>query len=173
MTEPLPRFRFHTDPPALTSVKPSDLVCACCGQARGYRVAGHYGLISYDCICPWCVADGSAHARLGATFVQNIWGDVSPELAAELHQRNPGYESWQGESWPTHCDEPCVFHGDLPRQEILALPADAEAGFLAENEWIDFWEELKVSYSEGHAPEALYKFVCGQCGFWRIGIDFT
>jgi uncharacterized protein len=173
MTEALPRFRFHTDPPALTSVEPSALTCACCGTARGYRVNSNYGPVSYDCICPWCVADGSAHARLDASFVQDIWGDVAPELADELHQRNPGYESWQGENWPAHCGEPCIFHGDLPQHEILALPPEAEALFLAENDWIDFWDDLKASYSGGNAHEALYKFVCGQCGLWRITIDFT
>ena len=172
MTEPLPKFRFHTDPPALTSVAPSDKRCAC-GRARGYAVSGHYGLVHYDCICPWCVADGSAHSRLGASFVQNIWGDVPPELADELNHRNPGYESWQGEGWMVHCGQPCIFHGDLPHAEVLSLPAAAEAAFLAENDWLDDWDDLKVVYARGEAAPALYKFICGDCGAWRIGIDFT
>lgn len=173
MAVALPKFRFHTDPPASTSVEPSALTCACCGKARGYRVSGNYGLTSYDCICPWCVADGSAAAKLGARFVQDTDEEVAPALWDELNLRNPGYVSWQGERWLTHCGEPCVFHGDVPPSEVLTLPPETEAELLATNDWLDWWDELKPRYAAGDASEALYKFVCGQCGLTRIGIDFT
>ena len=32
----LPNFRYHPDPVATGNVVPSDTVCLCCGQARGY-----------------------------------------------------------------------------------------------------------------------------------------
>lgn len=173
MREPLPKFRFHTDPPAPHVLKDSSLPCAACGEIRGVSVTSHYGPVSHECICPWCVADGTAAAKLDASFVQHIEDPVEEALRDELNLRNPGYESWQGESWLAHCGIPCVFHGDLPPAEVLALPADAEAAFLAENDWLDDWDDLKLAYSENRAHPALYKFVCGDCGFVRIGIDFT
>ncbi len=173
MPEPLPKFRFHTDPPAPTAILPSPLRCAACGETRGYSVNKNYGINSYDCICPWCIADGTAAKKLDACFVQDTDQPVSPALWDELNLRNPGYISWQGENWLVHCDMPCVFHGDLPAGEVKLLPAEAEAKFLEENTWLEDWEDVKESYANEQSHVALYKFVCGTCGLWRIGIDFT
>lgn len=167
----LPVFRYHPDPVATKSVVPSDLTCASCGHPRGYRVASHYGRRTDDCICPWCVADGKAAKRLGASFVQDSDDELLPAIWDELAHRTPGYESWQGEHWLTHCGDACAFHGDVPAGEVSRLPPDAEARFLAENDWLDDWEDLKTVYASGNCDVALYKFVCLHCGLWRIGID--
>ena len=53
----LPTFRCYPDPLASGSIEPSETVCACCGQARGFVYVGaSYGEDDYvDCICPWCI----------------------------------------------------------------------------------------------------------------------
>jgi uncharacterized protein len=173
LTDPLPSFRFHTDPPAEGVLQPTALACAACNQVRGVRVSSHYGVQHYDSICPWCVANGRAATALGVSFEQDIDGDVAPAIWNELNLRNPGYESWQGENWLTHCGKPCVFHGDLPRAEVLSLPAETEAAFLSVHDWIEDWPDLKATYAAGDAAAALYKFVCSDCGCCRIGIDFS
>ena len=68
----LPAFRYHPDPVRSGSVVASDDPCACCGQARGYLYAGPlYGEETEARVCPWCIADGTAHESLGAEFVDS------------------------------------------------------------------------------------------------------
>ena len=62
----LPTFKYHPDPVATGNVVQSDTECVCCGKARGFIYAGPvYAIEEYDhCICPWCIADGSAMKNL-------------------------------------------------------------------------------------------------------------
>jgi len=66
----LPRFTYHPDPIATGGVVAADTPCVCCGESRGYVYAGPvYAEEEYGHeICPWCIADGSAHERLGVIF---------------------------------------------------------------------------------------------------------
>lgn len=63
MSETLPAFRYHPDPVATGSVIPSNAECRICGEARGFIYTGpSYGDEGLtDEVCPWCIADGSAH----------------------------------------------------------------------------------------------------------------
>lgn len=167
----LPLFRYHPDPVATRAIAVTDETCASCHQARGYRVTGHYGPQTYSCICPWCVADGKAARRLILSFVHDSEDELPARIWDELTHRTPGYESWQGERWLTHCGDACAFHGDVPPEDISRLPADVEARFLAENDWIDDWDDLKSAYTSGNSDVALYTFVCLHCRLVRIGID--
>lgn len=169
----MPVFRYHPDPVATKAVVASPLSCASCGHARGYRVASHYGRQRFECICPWCVADGKAARRLGVSFAQDSDEELAPAIWDELTHRTPGYESWQGERWLTHCGDACAFLGDLPADEVSHLPDDVEARFLEENDWLDDWDDLKAAYATGKSATGLYKFSCMHCGTVRIGIDFT
>lgn len=169
----MPVYRYHPDPLSTKAILATDLLCACCGYARGYRVAGHYGRTQFDCICPWCVADGRAARRLGASFVQDSDTALPPAVWDELSRRTPGYESWQGELWLSHCGDACAFLGDLPAEEAAHLPEQVEALFLKENDWLDDWGALKAAYADGKSDVALYKFACLHCDTVRLGIDFT
>ena len=69
----LPTFKYHPDPLATGSVEKSCTTCACCGKARGFIYTGPvYADEEYDqCICPWCIADGSAHEKMEASFTDD------------------------------------------------------------------------------------------------------
>ena len=123
MSEPLPAFRYHPDPVGTGSVAASAKECRCCGRSRGYI----YTLAPYteeevdeESVCPWCIADGSAHAKLQAEFIDanGIPDDVPEAVAAQLVERTPGYASWQTEEWRACCDDaaaylgPFGYHGD-------------------------------------------------------------
>jgi uncharacterized protein len=168
---PFPDFRYHPDPLATKAVLPTDLVCESCHKQQGYRVHSNYSIEEYDCICPWCIADGRAARKLGASFVQYHEGDLPPAVWDELNHRTPGYESWQGEFWLTHCNDACAFHGDVLRDEVTHLPEDVVARFLAENDWVDDWADLQAAYASGNCDVALYKFICRQCGIVRLAMD--
>lgn len=65
----LPAFRYHPDPLATGSVIRSDARCVCCGDARGYVYAGPvYAVDEYEnCLCPRCIAHGSAQPSVART----------------------------------------------------------------------------------------------------------
>jgi hypothetical protein len=153
----------------------SDVECPCCGQARGYVYAGHaYGEDEYDnCICPWCIADGSASTKLGVEFQDPAgvpgwsFGDapqVSAEVVAEVCTRTPGFTGWQQEEWFTCCDDAAAFLGRAGRRELEERWPEAVAAVrvstgLAGPKWEAFFQALDRDGS----PTA-YIFRCLHCG---------
>jgi len=108
----LPPFRYHPDPIRSGSVVPSDAVCDRCGQARGYVYDGPvYVEDDEPTLCPWCIADGSAHEELDATFVDaEAFPDGTPQAAIEeITERTPGYSAWQEEHWPACCGDATAY----------------------------------------------------------------
>ena len=171
----MPQFVYHPDPVATGSVVPSSEVCPACGAARGYAYAlTPYAIGEHDHICPWCIADGTAHAKFDATFVDD-WplqrADLPDSVVAEVTQRTPGYTSWQQEEWLSCCGDACEFHGDAPQAEIRALDA---RGFerLVPRPAFKFDEApgFLRNYEPGGSP-AFYKFVCRRCGGVQYGWD--
>src|SRR5260221_13258141 len=114
----LPEFKYHPNPLETGSIKESDNNCrCCCEQKRGFMYVGSVYAIEDldDCICPWCIADGSAADKFDASFADDlnlIKAGVSLEIIHEVTGRNPGYISWQAEYWEAHCEDACEFHGD-------------------------------------------------------------
>jgi hypothetical protein len=74
----LPSFRCHPDPVGTGFVAPSDAACPSCGLARGHAYTGPvYAIEEIDGLCPWCIADGSADEKFGASFTDV--GDEVPD----------------------------------------------------------------------------------------------
>lgn len=109
----LPHFRFHPDPVASGSVIASDKKCRCCGRKRGWLYIGpvYTEKDLHEGLCPWCVADGSAHKKYGATFIDSeaFVADVPTAILDEICQRTPGFATFQQERWPVCCGEPGTF----------------------------------------------------------------
>jgi uncharacterized protein CbrC (UPF0167 family) len=173
----LPSFKYHPDPIATGSVMPSPSECVCCGQARGHVYTGPvYARGEYrDRICPWCIADGSAHLKLGASFQDDSqvggggkWEEVSRATVEEVIWRTPGFGGWQQERWWTHCGDAAQFIGRAGRAELTGMGAPAveairaSTGMKAGPEWDSFMAALDAECS----PRA-YLFRCGHCG--KIG----
>jgi uncharacterized protein CbrC (UPF0167 family) len=104
----LPTFKYHPDLIATGSIVVSYSECCCCGMARGYIYIGPvYAIEKYNvCIGPWCIADGSAHKKLQATFTDEAgiggygeWEDVPVEVIVEVAYNTPGFIGWQQERW--------------------------------------------------------------------------
>ena len=174
----LPAFRYHPNPIATGSVKASNTVCRCCGQARGYiYTSSVYACDSpRDSICPWCIADGSAATKFEAMFSDDhplAQAGVPDETIDEVTRRAPGYNSWQQEVWLSCCKDACEFHGDAPRTELQTLQGDALARTLAAREWRERnWQQFVQHYQPGGNP-AVYKFVCRHCNSAKYAVDFT
>jgi uncharacterized protein CbrC (UPF0167 family) len=178
-TEKLPTFKYHPDPLATGSVITSVNECVCCGKKRGYVYAGPaYAEEDYEeCICPWCIADGSAANELGVTFHDeaSIPGasfatapEVDQAIIEEVTQRTPGFNAWQQEEWFTCCGDAGAFLGRAGKKELEKLGPDAieavreSSGIEDDEEWEEFFEGLDKDGS----PTA-YVFKCLHCG--KIG----
>jgi uncharacterized protein len=178
MPTDLPAFRYHPDPVKTGAVKHSDVVCVCCGTARGFiYVAPVYGERDlFDSLCPWCIADGSAAARLGASFADSLpltQAGVTPEVVEEVNLRTPGYSCWQQEQWLAHCGDACEFHGDATAADVAGASEQTKAAWLAEysqNE--DGWKWVTDGYRPG-SDSALYKFKCRHCQSILFGWDLS
>jgi hypothetical protein len=102
----LPTFKYHPDPVSTGSIEQSASVCIVCGQARGWIYTGPvYASGEYvNCICPWCIADNSAHAKLDAEFTDLAGiGEFDPRVSVAkaiteaVAFRTPGFIGWQQE----------------------------------------------------------------------------
>ena len=175
----LPTFRYHPDPIASGSVKASDAICVCCKQAKGYVYAGPvYAEADYEeTICPWCIADGSAHESLDSTFVDSeaLGNDVPADVIVEITARTPGYASWQAEQWPACCADGTAFLKPVGIAEIRRDHYQWE-GFLMEHIVHkmgisgDAARRLLESLNRDYGPTA-YVFQCLHCQTFHFHID--
>ena len=181
-SEALPTFKYHPDPISTGSIERSTQTCLSCELARGFIYKG----LPYaeneleDCICPWCIADGTAHQKFNAEFVDaggiggyGAWESVSDDIVAEVAFRTPGFTGWQQERWFTHCGDAGAFLGRVGHQELLEYGAEAIAAIKAEigyegKDWEDYLESL-----DKDADPTAYLFRCLHCGAFGGYSDFT
>lgn len=175
----LPTFRYHPDPLASGSIIASDAECRCCRQRRGYIYAGPvYSETELDeALCPWCIADGSAHEAFDATFVDiaAFPPDTPAPVVAEITERTPGYSAWHSEEWLACCNDATAFLGPAGIAEIRKSYRELEGSVLGHIVY-------EMSISGGAATgllasldrdtgPTLYLFRCLGCGEHRFHID--
>jgi len=167
----LPRFKYHPDPVSTGSILTSDGTCEVCRQGRGFVYAGPvYCEGEPETICPWCIANGSAHTKFEAQFVDRDsigggqWESIATTIVDEVAFRTPGFSGWQQERWFTHCCDAAEFLGPMGKEHLQQAGPEAveairlEAGCDAE-EWEDYFAALNAR----HGPTA-YLFRCRHCG---------
>jgi len=168
MHETLPHFNYHPDPLKTRAIVRSDASCACCGEVRGFIYAASvYSKHELDKkLCPWCIADGSAAAKFEASFTDDdplLRKGIEKSIVAEVTQRTPGYSSWQQETWLSHCDDACEFHGDASVKEVADATSEAKREWIFEPKLSETnWQNITSRYSPDGDP-AIYKFVCRHC----------
>jgi uncharacterized protein CbrC (UPF0167 family) len=180
--EQLPSFRYHPDVVASGSVVPSENTCVCCEQARGYIYTGPvYAETDHvDDICPWCIADGSAHDQLDAEFVDQAavgdfgtWDDVPTSVSEEVAYRTPGFTGWQTERWFTCCGDAAAFIGRAGHKELLTFGQTLIESLREELGWDgEEWAEYFRALSKDDQPTA-YVFRCLHCQKLGGYSDFT
>ena len=169
----LPIFKYHPDPIATESIKPSNTRCVCCGEQRGYIYVGPVFSVEElcDCLCPWCIADSSAHENFDAEFsdAAGVAGYsaaiVLPNtVIEEVAFRTPGFLGWQQEHWLACCGDAAAFLGRAGRAELEsqwpdAVPSVQEECGIVGPDWQDYFRALDKDGS----PTA-YIFRCLHCG---------
>jgi uncharacterized protein CbrC (UPF0167 family) len=174
--EALPTFRYYRDPVGDGTIQPSPEVCDACSRARGFLVTStvHGADVPADVsLCPWCVADGTAHDRFGASY-NEVDPGAGAEATAEAETRTPGFATWQDWEWPTHCGDVAVYVGQPTAAQMRANPEALAAlrADLAQWEWgrdpqalEDFVDAL------GTGSPAAYLFECPRCGAQLVRWD--
>jgi uncharacterized protein CbrC (UPF0167 family) len=177
----IPLFKYHPYPLKTGNVVQKAIRCICCDHERAYAYIGpvHSTLSGIeDNICIWCIADGSAAKKFDAEFAGDLDQNLSlpAEIMEEFTKKTPGYISWQGEIWLTHCDDICEFHGDFSKEELLQR--FDELTIYAKDSLHCGKSELKeiIKYynpKQGNINPAFYKFVCRKCDKILFHCDFT
>jgi hypothetical protein len=169
----LPSSPYHPEPLETGSVVPADALCICCGRKRGYIYVGPvYARDELDeQLCPWCIADGSAHERFGASFVDEDgvggygqWPRVPRSIVEEVAFRTPSFIGWQQERWFTCCNDAAAFLGRAGSCELLGVwPLALDAiRFECALEG-PAWDEYFAALDRDDGPTA-YVFRCRHCG---------
>lgn len=168
----LPTFKYHPDPVATGSIIRSKAVCECCGQQRGFIYTGAVYCVQElsEGVCPWCIADGSAHAKFDAEFTDSagIGGryqtqKVSAAIIEELAFRTPGFSGWQQERWLACCNDAAAFVGCAGQVELQTRFPDAIESIRADSEMGEHWPHFFQRLSSDDTPTA-YVFRCLHCG---------
>jgi uncharacterized protein CbrC (UPF0167 family) len=178
----LPVFKYHPDPLATGSIAASENKCMACGLVRGFIYKGQpYAKEELiDALCPWCIADGTAHRKFDADFVDpegigdyGSWEPVAKEVIEEVAHRTPSFTGWQQERWFTHCADAGVFLGPMGHAELCSYGADAIAAIKDDIGFDgDEWEQYFKSLEKDGEPTA-YLFRCRHCEAYGGYSDFT
>ena len=127
---PLPSFRYHPDPIATGAIVSSVSACVCCKRKTGAIYTGPvYSRHSKDePLCPWCIASGKAHKKLGATFCDTgragDWTGVPEAVIEEVTTRTPGFTAWQDNEWWAHDGDAGAYLGMITKEDLERLGPD-------------------------------------------------
>jgi uncharacterized protein CbrC (UPF0167 family) len=174
-SEPPPAFPYYRDPVADGTIERSTEECAACGRARGFIVTTlAYGEdVPADArFCPWCIADGTAHQRFGATFNEVDLG-AAEEATAEVSERTPGFLTWQEVGWPTHCHDVGVYLGQPSGDQLRSNPEalDALRADLAQWDWGRDDDYVRDFIDGLGGSQVAYLFECPRCATQLVRWD--
>jgi uncharacterized protein CbrC (UPF0167 family) len=176
----LPFFRYHPDPIASGSIVASDAQCICCNARRGHIYTGpaYCEREIEDSLCPWCIADGSAHRSLDVSFTDpaGFPDGIQPAVVEEIAYRTPGFNTWQQEKWLTCCGDAAAFLETVGYKEICARYPRLEGALM-----MYIVHQLEISgaaatrflrgLNRDHGPTA-YIFACRHCDAQPAYIDY-
>jgi len=175
----LPVFRYHPDPIASGSIVTSDAKCACCGEKRGFIYAAHVYCEDElnDAICPWCIADGSAHEKFDASFtdLESLPDNLPTDIAEEIAFRTPGFDTWQSERWLGCCGDAAAFLEPAGTAELRARYPKLDGvlmGFIVNDLQISGRAAVNLleNLHRDSGPTA-YVFSCRHCDHQPAYID--
>ena len=170
----IPVFKYHPDPIVTGSLRLSKPMCRCCRQARGLIYVGpvYARADLQESLCPWCIADGSAHRLFAAEFTDfngvggyGSWDNIPILIKEEVAYRTPGFCGWQQEKWWTHCSDAAAFVGYAGCKEVESCGPDLvemlrlDSGLTGQDEWQTYFRAL----DKVRGPTA-YLFRCLHCG---------
>jgi uncharacterized protein len=176
----LPVFRYHPDPITSGSIAACEAKCVCCNARRGFIYAGPaYCEAELDvALCPWCIADGSAHEMFDASFADPACfpDEVGQDVVAEIAYRTPGFNPWQEGKWLTCCGDAAAILEPVGHAELRARYPQIEGAlmmFIVHELGISAGAAIRFlqSLDRDRGPTA-YVFACRHCDARPAYIDY-
>ncbi|EJO0604148.1 CbrC family protein [Salmonella enterica] len=175
MERALPQFTYVSDEYVKIVFVKTTSICDCCKRESHYRYSGPIYMTGDNDIslCPWCIHDGSAAKKYQASFNEIYGEELAESVITKVCEQTPGYNSWQDQSWATHCNDACVYHGDATSEDV------AEASAQTRQQWMRYYEQDAESWShfmKDYRPggdQGVYKFICRHCGLVVFNWDFS
>jgi hypothetical protein len=176
----LPIFRYHPDPIASGSIVVSAAVCVCCNARRGFIYTGpaYCEAELSDVLCPWCIADGSAHETFDAHFADpaRLPDGIAREVIEEVAYRTPGFSAWQAEKWLTCCGDAAAFLEPIGIAELRASYPQIEGAlmtYIVHELGISGGAAVRVlqALDRDQGPTA-YVFACRHCDAKPAYVDY-
>ena len=171
----IPKFKYHPDPVATGAfTEEKNSICQCCGKETDlvYK-SPFYSVERVSCLCPECIADGSAAKKFNGAFQDEYSVDeVSDSFKLdELVHRTPGYQGWQQEYWVAHCDDYCAFIAYVGWDELVEMGIDKEIEETYKD-GVSGWplKEVKEYMYNGGDFQG-YLFRCLHCGKYVLHVD--
>lgn len=136
----LPKFEYFADPVGNGCVVERDAVCPSCAKIRPFMYQGPiFSVADVSEVCPWCIADGSAAAKLTVSFndLVGVPSGVPNDVVETLEARTPGYETWQSHRWLFSDNDALVFVGEVAGADVIKEgdPSKIFACLEALKEW--------------------------------------
>lgn len=136
MSDDQPRFRFN--PGAYEdgrSFERSSDVCDVCSRPCVWKYTGSVYATEKPIVCARCIANGELGKFLGDehfSLHDIVISGVNPNLAKEVLQLTPGFDSYNAFVWPVLDAKPLAFLGYGENQsllDIVAVRSAIEAAF--------------------------------------------
>jgi len=170
----LPTFKFHPNPLETGNAIEKQFICVCCQKEKNYAYTGPIfsadesvdEIMEDNTLCLDCIADGTAANKWDAEFndcdynVEEICSNA--EALSELMTRTPGYNSFQSPIWVFHCNEPCEFHGEFTKNELMQLCETIEYPDDENDYDPEHLKNILKDYEPG-SSHTFFKFVCIKC----------
>ena len=163
-----PVFRYNPNAYVNGIIEKGKAVCQCCGKSVEKYISNMYTMEEVDCICVFCVADGSAADKFDGTFIQNADPIDNKEATKELFCRTPGYWSWQGENWVACCDDYAEFIDRVGTKELEEIGI-ADDMFLEDGSFEEFNNARDLLEKDGNLQG--YLFRCIHCRKYYMRVD--
>lgn len=169
----LPKFKYHPNLYTNEIVTFANGKCQCCEKKVNAYIETMYCKECVDCICLYCIADGSAAKKFDGFFIQDAEEINNPEAIEELYSRTPGYLSWQGEYWLACCNDYCEFIGDVGTKELNEMGISDEVF----DEYEKKYDEEDIKWLKDNLTArgevAGYLFRCKKCGKYHLHVDMS
>lgn len=172
----LPKFKYHPNPIETGAFKQGDLLkCNCCGNGTDtwYENPFYTEYDNVNCICPECIANGSAAVKFKGEFQDPCNVDKVSDSAKldELIHRTPGYCGWQQEYWLAHCDDYCEFIGYVGWAELenMGIDREIEENYNKDINGFDLADVKECMTNNGSMQG--YLFRCLHCKKYMIYVD--
>ncbi|WP_295151672.1 CbrC family protein [uncultured Ruminococcus sp.] len=176
MEREFPKFRYHPDPISTEAFKKAEepQVCECCGRKTEYVYeVPFFTSADVECICPWCIADGSAANKFDGAFQDEYSCDEIDDDSKldELIHRTPGYCGWQQEYWLAHCGDYCAFVGYVGMKELedIGIADKLESIYRQDAAMFDIQDIRECMTNNGSMQGYLFK--CLHCGKYQLYAD--